>query len=119
MKNVAAYYLLIFYGLAVCKPVLPLVHDMFAHAFWQAEHIATVHVHHGALHAESEMADGSHEHGDQNTSITQTAEPVSIHTPSNFSYSYLFFPSTERDYPHLLYYLSTAAAEENYPPPRC
>ncbi len=61
MRNTTAYYLLIFYTFALCKPVVPLLIDKIAHIFWQTEHIASVHHHHGNHHTEQEIAASAHE----------------------------------------------------------
>ena len=80
MKTTAAYYFLVLYTLAVCKPILPFVQDELAHIFWKAKHLATVHHHHGDHHAEKEVAKAAHhEHPDKHPATTKTSEPVSVH----------------------------------------
>jgi hypothetical protein len=80
VKTTVAYYLLILYTIALCKPVLPLVKDKLAHIFWEAEHIATVHHHHGDHHAEEEIAIATHEEdSDTAPPVTKISKSVSIH----------------------------------------
>ena len=80
MKNTAAYYLLILYILAVCKPILPLVQDEVAHLFWKTEHVAKVHAHNGSNHVHKEIASTTKkENKDTNTTTSKTGENVSIH----------------------------------------
>ena len=82
VKSTTAFYLLIIYTLAVCKPVFPLLRDELAHIFWEADHIATVHHHHGELHAEEETATATHEEEKEKSPATsKVSEPVSIHVP--------------------------------------
>jgi hypothetical protein len=80
MKVALAYYLLFFYTVALCKPVLPLVSDFLAHAFSQQKHLRTVHRHQGAEHVHLEMAKASGDaQQEQNSPRTAFSDPVSVH----------------------------------------
>ncbi|RZK13101.1 MAG: hypothetical protein EOO46_00550 [Flavobacterium sp.] len=79
MKIIVVYYLLLLYTLALCKPILPAVQDEFAHIFWKAEHLATVHHHHGDHHAEDEIAEAEHKEIEKQPATTKTSEPISVH----------------------------------------
>ena len=79
MKSTSAYYLLLFYTFALCKPVLPLIQDKLAHAFQEVHHLSTIHQHQGANHVDSAVAEAAQEQGNGSDSATKSAEPVSIH----------------------------------------
>jgi hypothetical protein len=59
MKHVSAYYLLLLYAVAICRPVFPLLNDVLAHAFWNAEHLVTVHAHQGTNHVHYELKEAA------------------------------------------------------------
>lgn len=83
MKSPAAYYLLLLYAFIVCKPLLPWLSDGLAHAFWERNHIATVHQHRGKSHVHNELKEAAkQETTDANTGKNE--EPLSVHlTPSH------------------------------------
>ncbi len=43
------------YAFAVLKPVLPVINDLLAHAFFNSHHLATVHYENGAYHLHMEL----------------------------------------------------------------
>lgn len=87
MKPTVAYYLLLLYTIAACKPVLPLIKDAVAHAFWNVDHLASVHQHDGNHHVHSEINKASTQDGEeQNTPTSKASEPVSLHVPANHHY---------------------------------
>lgn len=119
MKNTAAYYLLLLYTIAICKPVLPLVLDEISHIFWKAEHIATVHLHHGDNHAEEEFATATHDEENNKVPLTsKTSEAVSIHIFVQDSYGIpvLFIAKTK--FVTRIYKISSLSLDKHYPPPR-
>ncbi|MBI3719536.1 MAG: hypothetical protein HY252_13210 [Sphingobacteriales bacterium] len=79
MKQAAVYYLFLIYIMAMCKPILPLVNDMLAHTFYEAEHIATVHQQYGKNHLHNDLKEASKENSNNNTAIVKASEPVSVH----------------------------------------
>jgi len=119
LKTDLAYYLIIVYILAVGKPIFPLIQDNFAHIFWNAEHIATVHHHHGEHHAEKEIAEATHEEGNnKNQATNKNSEPVSLHIilqiPNSIwqiSTAKQKFKITDSDY-------SNVSLDKHYPPPK-
>ncbi len=119
MKSDIAYYLLILYVLAICKPLMPLVHDVLAHNFWKAQHIATVHNHNGEHHAEEEIAkEMEDEHNNAVPSTSKTSDTVSIHLisesshiiPQLFVAKNIFETRMDKVYSLIL--------DQPYPPPR-
>ncbi len=120
MKTTAAYYLLLLYLFAICKPVLPLVQDDLAHIFWKTEHIATVHHHHGDHHAEEEVATAAHDEENNKVPLTsKTSEPVSIHIIVQNSY---IIPQLFIEKPNFgakIYKVSSLSLDKHFPPPRC
>lgn len=67
----SAYYLLLLYLTMVCKPVIPLVQDVWAHAFYEQEHIATVHHQNGQNHVYYEVANAADENKDGDNKTTK------------------------------------------------
>lgn len=78
MRYLSAYYLLLLYTLAVCKPIIPYVQDHLAHAFSETHHIATVHAVKGKNHAHLNVGEAEKENN-SNASNTKSYDPVSIH----------------------------------------
>ena len=63
---------------ALIKPVSPLISDIVAHTFFEAKHLATVHLHHGEHHLHEELEeedeDSDHHHdsnGANNRSLSE------------------------------------------------
>lgn len=56
MQYPSAYYLLLLYITIACKPTIPLVQNVWAHTFYEQEHIATVHHQNGQNHVYYEAA---------------------------------------------------------------
>lgn len=119
MKSTTAYYLLILYTLALCKPVLPLLQDKLAHSLWQTEHLSTVHTHQGDHHAAEEMMEAGHdENNDKHPAPGKTFEPVSVHlahhnlqdTPQVFT-AKIKFAVLKSNVPSALLF-------KRYPPPK-
>jgi hypothetical protein len=120
VKNIVAFYLLIFYLLAVCKPVLPIAFDSLAHFFWKAHHISTVHHHLGKNHTEKQVASAAHhEENDANPSKAKIAEPVSTHVVIENYYIILQTSIAPLAYTSKVYRETSAFLEKYYPPPRC
>lgn len=118
MKIVAAYYFLLLYTFAVCKPILPLVQDELAHIFWKAKHIATVHHHHGDHHAQDEIVEAEHKENDKQPAKTKTSEPVSFHTVVEIIYSISQPTIHKQQFAVNNYNVSTVSLDKYYPPPK-
>ena len=119
MRSNIAYYLLILYTIAMCKPVLPLVEDKIAHIFWKTDHIATVHHHHGENHAEHEVETATHEEeNSKGAKASKTSEPVSIHLiiQSSLTIPHLFIEKPQ--FGEKIYQVSSLSVDKHYPPPR-
>ena len=120
MKTVAAYFFLLLYTLAMCKPVLPLVQDNLAHIFWKAKHLATVHHHHGDHHAEEEVAEAEHaEHADKQPATSKTSEPVSVHMVVEILYNISQLTPHKQQFAGNICHFSTVSLDKFYPPPKC
>ncbi len=118
MKSSKAYYLLIFYALAMCKPILPLVQDEIAHIFWKAHHISTVHHHHGDHHAEEELTTATHEEQSNKNPASKTSEPVSIHLIVQSCYNLPQLPLANQKFGISICMVSTLFLDKHYPPPK-
>lgn len=119
VKSNPAYYLLILYTLAMCKPVLPLIQDELAHIFLKAEHIATVHHHHGDDHAEEAIAEAAHEEkNDTNPATSKTSEPVSIHLFSQLIDNIPQPFIKKEKYVITVSSVSIISLDKHYPPPK-
>ena len=120
MKTIAAYCFLLLYTVAMCKPILPLIQDEFAHIFWKAKHLATVHHHHGDHHAEEEIAEAEHEeNADKQPATTKTSEPVSVHIVVEILYGISQLTISEQQFALNNYSVSTVSLDKYYPPPKC
>ena len=120
MKIIAAYYFLLLYALAMCKPILPVVQDELAHIFWKAKHLATVHHHHGDHHAEEEIAEAEHEKdADKQPATTKISEPVSVHIVVESLYGISQLTIHKQQFAVNSCNVSTVSLDKTYPPPRC
>ena len=120
MKTIAAYYFLLFYTFALCKPILPLLQDELAHTFWIDEHLATVHHHHGDHHAEEEVAEAEHEeNADQQPATTKISEPISVHIVIETLYGISQPTIHKEQFAANICNVSTVSLEKYYPPPKC
>jgi hypothetical protein len=119
VKTTAAYYFLLFYTLAVCKPILPLVQDELAHIFWKAQHLATVHHHHGDHHAQEEVAEAEHEeNGDKHPATIKTSEPVSVHIVIEIYYGISQLTIHKQQFAQTICNVATVSLDKYYPPPK-
>jgi hypothetical protein len=120
LKTIAAYYFLLLYTLALCKPIFPLVQDELAHIFWKAEHLATVHHHHGDHHAEEEIAEAEHEeNADKLPATAKTSEPVSVHMVEEILYSISQPILRKQQFAVSFCNVFTVSLDKYYPPPKC
>ena len=79
MKSTVAYYLIILYSIAVCKPVLPIVTDFLGHTFWSQKHITTVHNENGKDHLHYELLDAKDDGENSSSPNIKSTDPVSVH----------------------------------------
>ncbi|MEJ7911666.1 MAG: hypothetical protein WKF70_00830 [Chitinophagaceae bacterium] len=119
MKSVVAYYLLLFYLVAACKPFLPVVSDLLAHTFWHTHHASTVHKDDGDHHLHDQLVESAKEEDKGNTSTaSRFSESVSAHFAPN---SLLPFISPPTVTVHLHYHgtnLPSPVIEKSVPPPK-
>ncbi|NTS40750.1 hypothetical protein HRG84_07505 [Flavisolibacter sp. BT320] len=118
MKIIVAYYFLLLYTLALCKPILPAVKDEFAHIFWKAKHLATVHHHHGDHHAEEEIAEAEHNEIDEHPRTTKTFEPISVHLVVETLCGISQQPIHQQQFAVNSSTISTVSIDKYYPPPK-
>jgi hypothetical protein len=119
MKRTVAYYFLLLYTIAACKPVLPVIKDVVAHAFWNAKHVATVHQHDGDHHVHSEVNKvAAQDHEDQNTPTPKASEPVSIHIPANHHYDFRHLSEGNKRYFFSLNARRNPYLEKDFLPPK-
>ena len=119
MKNIDAYFFLLLYSLALCKPVLPLVQDELAHIFWKVEHFATVHHHHGDHHAEEEVAEAEHEeNAHKQPATTKTSDTVSVHIVIETIYGISQPTLHNQQFAVDSCNVSTVSLDKYYPPPK-
>jgi hypothetical protein len=88
MKSAAAYYLLLFYAIALLKPVIPFVTDFFSHTFALEQHLSNVHHHDGTSHVHKEIAEGVSQPQDEQKTPSGTFDPVSVHVIAAENYSF-------------------------------
>ena len=104
---------------AMCKPVLPLLQDEIAHIFWKAQHVATVHHHHGDNHAEEEIAEAVHDEESRNIpSTSKISEPVSIHLIEHCGYSIPKLLIEQQKFGSGKFSASALTLEKHFPPPK-
>ncbi|MBE7170107.1 MAG: hypothetical protein INR73_05925 [Williamsia sp.] len=65
MKSATAYYLLLIYLAASCKPLTIWVSDLMAHAFFEQEHLTTMHHQQGKDHVHYQIAKTAGEDGQE------------------------------------------------------
>ena len=119
MKTTFAFFLLILYMFAMCKPVLPLLQDEIAHIFWKAQHVATVHHHHGDHHAEEEIAEAAHDEESRNIpSTSKISKPVSIHLIKHCIFSIPKLLKEQQKFGSGKFSASSLTLEKHFPPPK-
>ena len=103
----------------MCKPVLPIVQDTIAHILWKADHLATVHEHHGEYHTHQEMATAAQEEeNNPYPSASKPAEPVSVHITLISFFSLPPLDVQKQMLGRGIYTLSTLYLNKLYPPPK-
>lgn len=118
MKTIVAYYFLLLYTLALCKPILPAVQDEFAHIFWKAKHLATVHHHHGDHHTEEEIAEAEQKEIDKRPATTKTSEPISVHLVVATLYGISQPTIHQQQFAVNSCTISKVSIDKYYPPPK-
>ena len=89
MRKALSYLLLVSYAIVLLKPVLPILTDFIAHAFYKYEHIATVHKENGKTHLHYELQKASEETGNDKSNLpTKAATEVSPHVFTNMLYTF-------------------------------
>lgn len=118
-KELMAYCLIIVYLFATCKPVLPVIADVLAHSFWEANHIESVHHTHGANHLHIEIAKAeNHEESGQNNTALKFSEPLALHLAAIITYNFSRNAAGEPYLPASSSRLYNTQLESNYPPPK-
>lgn len=80
MQYPSAYYLLLLYITVMCKPIIPLVQDIWAHTFYEQEHIATVHHQNGQNHVHYEVKKANEDkNGDKSSKAKSSDSDTSFH----------------------------------------
>ena len=118
MKIIIAYSLLLFYAVALLKPVLPPLTDWIQHTFTLEHHLATVHHHHGHSHVEKQMAEEADHHESEKKAPAVFAEPVSPHVTQQSVHAFnaqLLQPVIE--YPIIIESLHFSYTFTDAPPP--
>ena len=78
MKSPVAYYLVLIYVTVILHPVLPILSDVWSHAFSETYHLSTVHKLYGSHHLDIDLSkDGSHS-GNKKESLKYN-ESISLH----------------------------------------
>ncbi|MEO7801990.1 MAG: hypothetical protein ABIR81_08325 [Ginsengibacter sp.] len=116
-KEIAAYCLLIIYLLAAYKPLLPVITDLLAHTFYEANHVESVHHKHGSNHLQSEIIRAERQ-DDKNNILLKFSEPVGLHLAAHISYTFPQSVSKPQYLPSITYNLYTTSLDRNYPPPK-
>jgi hypothetical protein len=79
LKSPAAYYLLLIYLFALCKPVMPLLQDAIAHTFFEHQHLVTVHKDGGSTHVMKEVGNLAHSDTPINSDTLKLYDDVPLH----------------------------------------
>jgi hypothetical protein len=82
MHKITSYLLLFIYANGLLAPVSPVINDMLAHAFWRAQHMATVHCVDGKYHVHYELYNAGKKDNKANSSF-KSDETISIHIRAN------------------------------------
>lgn len=91
MKRPSAYYLLLIYIFAVCKPFLPVVSDVMSHTFWESGHLQTVHQHQGQNHLHQDLKEAAKQDAtDANAGNVKSAESLSLHLFTQYYFDFSF-----------------------------
>lgn len=117
MKSASAYYLILLYTVAVCKPFLPLVNDFLAHTFWNAAHVEAVHHTHGSNHVHYELKEAAKQEK-QDTKANKISEPVAVHFPAQTSYDFSHITSSTPQVFNGQYLVLHSFLETHTPPPK-
>lgn len=81
IKTTFIYLMLGIYTFGLIKPVMPLVKDVIAHAFFEDSHVAAVHYENGRYHIHLELKEQVATN-DTKTPIESAFETVSSHIQS-------------------------------------
>lgn len=112
MKFTTAYYLLLMYVTVIFKPFVPVIIDIWEHAFNEVEHVCTVHAVYGEKHADAEFGKaGAENENSKNESTVHSQEPVPAHVSAEGYRGELLMPVIEKSYADLLLY----TFPESYP----
>lgn len=92
--------------------------DLIAHIFWHAEHISTVHHHHGDHHTDKQIAVTSHdEEHKKGSPALKILEPVSAHLAVVINYFRQYTLIKKQRYALLFYDAYSTFLGNNDPPP--
>jgi hypothetical protein len=117
MKSIPAYYLLLLYTVAICRPVFPLLNDYLAHTFWTAEHLVTVHQHQGTNHVHYELKEAA-EKGNQEQAAGAMFETFSVHLLPDNSFAEQHTTSVCLQQVTRISYIASPFLEKHTPPPK-
>jgi hypothetical protein len=78
MRKITSYLLLFIYANGLLAPVSPIIGDVMAHAFWRAQHMATVHCVNGKYHVHYELYNTGKKDNKGNSTV-KADEAISIH----------------------------------------
>ena len=105
----------------MCKPIIPLVQDLWAHTFYEQEHIATVHHQNGQNHVHYEVAKAANE----NKNGDNTSKPKSFDNDTLFHFAAVNqlrfndnIPLSIQTYFYRLNILPVVFTAINLPPPK-
>lgn len=79
MKKQVATLLLICYAALLLRPLGPVVTDVFAHIFWNSEHMATVHYENGQYHVHVEIKKVEENSSKTSKGLVKQIEPLTLH----------------------------------------
>lgn len=119
MKKIALHIILFSYSLVLLKPAAPYAKDAFAHLFFYARHMATVHYENGKMHVHYEVADNAKKEASQ--------KEIPAAKKDNTQTDHITIPKPETNRPLQLcasYAIAVNSALQynyltgDYPPPR-
>ncbi|HLK30033.1 MAG TPA: hypothetical protein VKT28_15740 [Puia sp.] len=119
MKKVLLHIVLFAYAFMLLRSALPFVMDMFAHAFWYSQHIATVHVKNGKYHVHYQSINEAQKNVPAKTTHTiKTENYTTDHIFSGDRFDLMLYPVRKKKFPQLASQISEIFLQLNLPPPK-
>ncbi len=121
-KKVVTRTLIIAYAIFLLKPVMPIIMDALAHAFYRSVHIAVVHRVHGKEHVHYELrkaaAESENSGLEQKHKLILADEVYTLPVPQTTAAALMIFVLLKKRHPLYRCAHYDADMARNYPPPK-